>query len=352
MSSQDLDYHLRRAHVLIVEDDSDHCAILDRLFVHHQYEHVHILGEGKSALNYVLESESNGNPVDLVILDLMLPGDVSGQDIYHSLCSVIDIPIVIMTSCTDTELQMDALQYLEVAEYFIKPLDPELFILKCERLLSRQVFARHASAGARHSQRLFLNVLQVMAKVLETKDSYTRYHSENVAKFARQIARRFGYQGAELENIQIAGILHDFGKIGIREDILNKPGCLTDLEYMVVKRHPMIASTILEPIEELEAVIRDIRHHHEHFDGSGYPDGLVGEAIPLGARILAVADAFDAMTSQRAYHDPRSQEEALDELSRCSGAQFDPLVVKELCSIMDEADLRRKKITEIRKKAD
>jgi putative nucleotidyltransferase with HDIG domain len=174
-----------------------------------------------------------------------------------------------------------------------------------------------------------------MAKVLEAKDPYTKFHSENVAKFARKIAKSLGYSPQEVEMIQVAGILHDFGKIGVKEGVLNKVGHLTDKEFDAVKRHPVIAATILEPIEELSTIIADIRHHHEYYNGHGYPSGLKGEEIPLGARILQVADAFDAMTSQRSYHDPMDREEAIRELHRCAGSQFDPRIVDVFIKLLE-----------------
>jgi putative nucleotidyltransferase with HDIG domain len=239
---------------------------------------------------------------------------------------------------------------MDVEEYFVKPVDMQIFMLKCERIITRRILTGQITAVNKKTQRLFLNVLQVMAKVLEAKDPYTRFHSENVAKYARQIARKFGFLGDELEMIQIAGILHDFGKIGITEMVLNKPGNLTEPEYLAVRKHPMIAATILEPIEELTEVIDYIKHHHERYDGRGYPDKLEGEDIPLGARILCVADSFDAMTSKRSYHDSMCVADAIEELVSCSGSQFDPEVVKRFIEVLEENEERKQRLMDLKQK--
>ncbi len=205
--------------------------------------------------------------------------------------------------------------------------DGRVLVARAEILLLDHYLRREVRRSDRENQRLFLNILQFMAKTMEAKDPHTRYHSENVADHAFKIARRLGYDEEHLERIAMAGVLHDFGKVGIREDILNKPDTLTAGEYRLVQNHPHIASTILEPIEELKDIIADIRHHHERFDGTGYPDGLAGEKIPLGARILAVAEAYDTMVYERTYRAAQSHHAACEELRKGAGTQFDPKVV-------------------------
>lgn len=173
-----------------------------------------------------------------------------------------------------------------------------------------------------------------MAKVLEAKDPYTRFHSEKVSTLAASIAREYGFADDEVRRIGIAGILHDLGKMGVKEAILKKPGPLDPEERTAVQRHPVIAATILEPIEQLQSAIGFIKYHHEHFDGTGYPEGRRGEEIPLGARIIHCAEAFDAMVSRRSYNTPRTGEQALEELKRCAGGQFDPECVKVLEAVL------------------
>ncbi|MFH0910362.1 MAG: HD domain-containing phosphohydrolase [Planctomycetota bacterium] len=350
MLNPELVQHLYRSRVLIIEDDDELRARLLTHFARNGFKRLEAVSTGKDALQEIHAAASSDDPFDLIILDLALPGNLTGQAVYHGLSLVLDVPIVVISFTDDRAAQIDALKHLEVEEFFVKPLDMELFALKCERILMRRVYARQLAHQAQRNHRLFLNVLQVMAKVLEAKDPYTGFHSESVAKYARQIARRYGFNAKSLERIQIAGILHDFGKIGISDVVLNKPGKLTDSEYRAVQRHPLIASTLLEPLEELRAIITDIRHHHERWDGRGYPYGLKGEAIPLGARILGVADAYDAMTSSRSYHEARSEPDAHEELQRCSGSQFDPGVVRSFLGILEENTERNDRIVRLREK--
>lgn len=334
--------------ILIIDDDQDLISILTMHFQKAGFSHIESFSCGEMALEEIERRDGTPEQFGLIVLDLHLPGQLSGQDLYHRLSGTINVPIVILTAADTKDEQIAALQTAGVEEFFTKPVDMEIFLLKCERIISRRIFALELEATTRRSQRLFLNVIQVMAKVLEAKDPFTRFHSQNVAKYARQIGKRLGYSAEKLELLQIAGILHDFGKIGIKEAILNKPGSLTEEEYHAIRRHPMIASTILEPIEELETIISDIRHHHERYDGRGYPDELVGEDIPLGARIICVADSFDAMTSPRSYHEPMSDEEALEELERCAGTQFDSMVVEVFVQVVRENSERRRRITDLR----
>jgi HD-GYP domain-containing protein (c-di-GMP phosphodiesterase class II) len=170
------------------------------------------------------------------------------------------------------------------------------------------------------------DTITALAYAIEARDPYTQGHSQRVSKLAAQIAMQAGLSQAEIEEIRLAGIVHDIGKFHVPEYVLNKPTLLTAEEYEIVKSQAAWGAKILEPLK-VKTIECIVRHHHEAFDGQGYPDSLKGEEIPLGARIIAVADAFDAMVSGRPYRKARAVEEALAELRRCRGTQFDPLVV-------------------------
>ncbi|HVM56971.1 MAG TPA: diguanylate cyclase [Gaiellaceae bacterium] len=165
-----------------------------------------------------------------------------------------------------------------------------------------------------------------LAKAVDARDAYTGSHSERVGELAARIARRLGVEEPQTELIRLAASLHDLGKLAIPEEILRKPGDLTESERLVLERHPQIGYRMLESLG-VEPIAEWVLHHHERWDGNGYPDGLRADEIPLGARIIFVADAFDAMTSERVYRDPLSEAEALAELERCAGTQFDPTIV-------------------------
>lgn len=339
---------IHRSRILVVDDDEDMCAVVKKRFEADGYASVETINDGNEAIRMISRGVTDKEPFDLLLLDMRLPGDTSGREVYETLCDTVDVPVIVLSGVSERETIVEALSSGTVEEYIVKPVDLDVLFLKCERILGRRIFNRHLQHSHRRNQMLFLNILQVMAKVLEAKDPYTKFHSEKVAKYARQIAKRVGYNERQLELIQIAGILHDFGKIGIKESVLNKPGSLTKFEYEAVKRHPLIASAILEPIEELRVIIRDIRHHHEWWNGEGYPDGLASEHIPLGARILCVADSYDAMTSSRSYHEPMSEDDAREELLRCREQQFDPELVEVFIDVLEENRKRRERIIRLR----
>ncbi len=168
---------------------------------------------------------------------------------------------------------------------------------------------------------------------MEVKDVYTQGHSVRVAQLSRACARELGLSGEALDQIYLAGLLHDIGKIGVPESILLKPGRLSAVEWEEVRGHPVVGARIVEPARFPAAVVAVVRHHHEDYGGGGYPDGLAGEEIPLLARIIRVADAYDAMTSTRPYRRGLTAEEAIEELRRGAGRQFDPRVVEAFLRI-------------------
>jgi diguanylate cyclase (GGDEF)-like protein/putative nucleotidyltransferase with HDIG domain len=194
-----------------------------------------------------------------------------------------------------------------------------------------------------------LDTVTALAFAIDAKDHYTQGHSQAVARLATQLAQQLGLTELEIEEIRLAGILHDIGKIGVPESVLNKPSRLTDEEYQVMKSHAALGGKILEPlkVQAIEHIRRMVRHHHEYFDGRGYPDGLSGEEIPLGARILTIADCFDTIVSERAYKPGRTFEEAFAELQRCGGSQFDPgLVDAFVRSLEAKGDPRKSQVVE------
>ncbi|GAB4192728.1 MAG: hypothetical protein Kow00105_06780 [Phycisphaeraceae bacterium] len=181
---------------------------------------------------------------------------------------------------------------------------------------------------------MFLGTLHALSTTIDAKDSYTHGHSERVALMAKNLARAAGMDEQTVERVYLSGLVHDVGKIGVPESVLTKPGKLTDTEFDLIRRHPQIGARILEGIRQMHDLIPGVLYHHESWDGSGYPEGLAGQEIPLFGRIIGLADAFDAMCSDRTYRLARPMHEALDEVRRCSGKQFDP----ELADIFVKLD--------------
>ena len=217
-----------------------------------------------------------------------------------------------------------------------------VFSLEEERILmSLASAAASALERARHIEdlrTLHLETLEAFAQAVDTKDAYTHGHSRRVSFMAMQVARMLRLPDEEIDIIERAALLHDIGKIGISNAILFKTGKLTDEEYVIMKEHAIFGENIIKPIKHMATEAGIIRHHHEHWDGGGYPDGLKGEGIPIGAAIIGVCDAYDTMTSDRPYRRSLGRDFALAELQRCSGSQFNPMVVGAFSMVASRHD--------------
>jgi hypothetical protein len=194
-------------------------------------------------------------------------------------------------------------------------------------------------------EKAYTATAEALAAALEAKDSYTADHASSIADVAVEVGTEFGLEGDALRDLRYGAIFHDIGKIAIPDAILNKPGPLTPAEFEVIKRHPIVGEQILAPVPFLEQVRRVVRHDHERWDGHGYPDGLKGRQIPIGARIVLVVDAFHAMVSDRSYRKGMSEESARIELRSNAGTQFDPDVVDAFLRVLDRRGGRLKPAT-------
>ncbi|MEW6408737.1 MAG: HD domain-containing phosphohydrolase, partial [Nitrospirota bacterium] len=183
---------------------------------------------------------------------------------------------------------------------------------------------------------LFLGTIKSLSEAIDAKSPWTRGHSDRVTEYSIKIGKELGLKDKELDDLRVAGLLHDIGKIGTYDILLDKAEKLTDGEYEMVKKHPGKGVKLLEPIKQLKHITPWIKHHHECYNGTGYPDGLRGEEIPLMARILTVADAFDAMTAERPYRETLSREKAIKELKKYSGTQFYPKVVEAFLKVIED----------------
>jgi len=204
---------------------------------------------------------------------------------------------------------------------------------------SIEALVRRLRHALRQNQELFLETIRTLAAAIDAKDPYTRGHSERVSSYSMAISKHLGLNQEEVFRVRIASILHDVGKLGVRESILNKPGGLTDEEFAIMRRHPEIGAQIMAPIRTLKDIIPGIRNHHETWDGSGYPDRLERDQIPLVARIICVADTFDAMTTNRPYQKAKGLDFVLARMRGMSGNRFDPNVVDALLAAVDSGDI-------------
>ena len=200
----------------------------------------------------------------------------------------------------------------------------------------QQHLSEAVARKTRENESLSLHVVQTLAEAIDAKDRYTNGHSSRVAAYSREIARRYGYTVKHQEEIYMMGLLHDVGKIGIPNAVINKPGKLTETEYDLIKSHPDMGSRILAKITEIPKLSVGARWHHEWYDGTGYPDGLAGKDILEEARMIAVADAYDAMTSRRSYRDVFTQEAVIREIKDGMGTQFDPVFAEIMLQMIEE----------------
>ncbi|MBQ9365759.1 MAG: HD-GYP domain-containing protein [Schwartzia sp.] len=184
--------------------------------------------------------------------------------------------------------------------------------------------------------RLGIHAVEAIAEAIDAKDSYTKGHSDRVANYAKEIGRRYGYSEKQQDELYMMGLLHDVGKIGVPDAVINKPGKLTDEEFSLIKKHPVIGWQILCKTKELARLAMGTRWHHEKFDGAGYPDRIAENDIPEEARIIAVADAYDAMTSRRSYRDVLTQDVVRKEIEKGKGTQFDPAFADIMLQMIDE----------------
>jgi putative two-component system response regulator len=285
-------------------------------------------------------------PVMLVLSDLRMPR-LDGITLLREIRGRWpDTAVVMITAVADVEVAVSCLA-VGAMDYLTKPFHLEEVRARVAQAIEKrrlvlenrgyqESLQEKVAVQASRLEELFLASVQSLAEALEVKDPYTRGHSVRVSHYSAVIAREMGLGGEMLRRVELGGHVHDIGKIGVREDVLNKPGKLTRDEYQHIMTHSMVGWKILAPLlGDMPEALNIVRSHHERFDGRGIPDGLAGADIPIEARIAAAADSFDAMTSDRPYRPGLSVQEALTEIVRCSGAQFDPCVVDAMMAAVE-----------------
>ncbi len=331
---------LRHMSLLIVDNDLADNQQLE-LYLE-QRLHIFSAPEGRQALD-LLSHESiqlvllADNITDMNCFDLLRK--IHAQEQYKNL------PVIIMT--TDHSQKTEAASAMAGAFDIIrKPFIPIIVVKKVEQVLELEYLNQNLRREVRRqtliaeerlasSQRLYEETIMALAKTVDAKDPYTRGHSQRVATYAKFLAYRLDWSEEDQQRIYYMGLLHDIGKIGIPETILRKTSRLTDEEYAIIKRHTIIGYNILNYVAEFPELKIGARWHHERYDGHGYPDGLAGESIPVFARIIAVADTYDAMTSKRSYRDILPQDVVRKEIKKARGHQLDPKYADIMIMIID-----------------
>ena len=335
-SRQDSPRHLDEGEWVVVVDDDPVNRMLAERILKEQRLKVTSLASGQELLNLLREQMPN-----LVLLDLKMPG-MDGTETFRQMKKEFPdspLPVIFLTADDNPESEAKCLQ-LGAMDFVRKPIIPEVMILRVHHILELAHLQKNLSDAVarktREIEALSLHMVQTLAETIDAKDRYTIGHSTRVAEYAREIGRRVGYTLRQQEELYVMGLLHDIGKIGIPDEVINKSGSLTEEEYEIIKTHPRVGARILRKIEEMPRLLEGARWHHERYDGTGYPDGLVGESIPEHARIIAIADAYDAMSSKRRYRDILPQEKVRQEIKDGRGTQFDPRFADVMLAMIDE----------------
>ena len=291
---------------------------------------------------------------DLLLLDFMMT-PLHGDDVVEEIRKFNkELYILLLTGHKDLAPPLETIKRLDIQGYCEKSDKFEQLLLLIEsgiKSIEQMHEIKRINEMLKESkeqlERAYLDTIQSLRYAVEAKDPYTRGHSDRVSEYAVLIGRKMGLPEDEIKTLQIGGLFHDIGKIGVPDSILQKEAKLTDDEYSQIKNHPSIGAHILGEAEAFKDIIPIVKHHHERFDGRGYPSRLSGEEIPLLARITAVADTFDAMTSKRSYRNALDIQYVKEEIERCKGTQFDPKIAEVFLEILNNYF---GKIQEIQKK--
>lgn len=279
---------------------------------------------------------------DMMILDFIM-SPIHGDEVVEEIRKFNkDLYILLLTGHKDLAPPLETIRRLDIQGYCEKSdkFDQLLLLIESgmksiEQMNEIKEINEELSETYQKLEKAYLESIETLRYTVEVKDPYTRGHSDRVSAYSVLIGKKLGLPDEELEKLKVGGLFHDIGKIGIPDSILLKEGKLTDEEYAKIKEHPLIGVKILQNASLFQDFIDIVKYHHERFDGKGYPEGLSGEDIPLLARITAVADTYDAMTSKRSYRDALPLEVVRMEIEKCSGTQFDPTISKAFLDILD-----------------
>ena len=338
--------------ILIVDDEDTIRDALSRFLRTRGYDTV-AEESGAAALARLSQER-----FDIMLCDVRMPA-MSGLDVLpHAFRLDSDLAVLMLTGVNDAPTATDALSQ-GAMDYLLKPIE----LAELERAVERAAHRRNLEIERRNVEwvireevalrteeleqekgalrTLTVRIAQTLINAMEAKDVYLRGHSQRVAELGASVAEALELDADTVEHVRLAGRLHDVGKIGVREEVLNKPGPLTPEEFVHVKDHVRIGMEILAPLEHMPVELAYVHEHHEHFDGSGYPRGLVGDQISMGGRILAACDAFDAITSRRAFREAKGANETIAYLEGYVGTLLDPVVFAALKRVV----VRRKTLT-------
>lgn len=316
----------RKPSVLVVDDVRANRELLEGHLFDLGYE-VRQAVDGMDALEQIDAEEP-----DLVLLDVDMPR-LGGLEVCARIKSHPTrrlIPIVILTAMQDRTTRLRGLE-AGADDFLTKPFDAKELLVRAKVLLRDRELNKRLDATE--------SVLRAIARATEIRDRYTIHHAERVGRYAREVGRRYGLVGEDLDILYMGGVLHDIGKLVVPDAVLLKPGALTEEEFAVMRKHSAEGERICASLRSVTHFLPLIRHHHERFDGTGYPDRLRGNTIPIGARIVAVADAWDAMVSDRPYRAGLPRDEAHRRLAAGAGTQWDAAYVELFTGLLERGTI-------------
>jgi putative two-component system response regulator len=312
--------------LLVTDDEIDNLQLFKRT-LRSNYT-VFLANSGFEAIE-ILKS----NKIDMIISDHKMPGMDGVELLKKTLNYAPDAIRILITAYTDSTTLMNAINESKIHRYIKKPWDPNDLINIIEASFEIYQLNVDNLSLALDLKELFSGTISAITEALDAKDHYTFGRSKRVTYFSLKIGEALGLSDTELSELELAGLLHDIGMIGVPESLLNKPGNLTPEEYDEIKKHVTTGVKILEEIKQLRSVIRIVSFHHEKYNGQGYPYKIMGDDIPIESQIIAITDAYDGMTSDRAYRKGLPHEHAVEEIKKASGTQFSPKVVEAFIKV-------------------
>ncbi|MBQ8305770.1 MAG: response regulator [Blautia sp.] len=325
-------------HTILVVDDNRTNLQIVRDVLEKNYTLL-LANSGERALKFIQKRKP-----DLILLDLMMPG-MDGKETFREIRKEPEntgIPVIFLTANQDEEAEVECLA-LGASDFITKPIVPQILERRISNTIALEELQKHLQQKidekTQEIKTLALQSIYAIVHTLEAKDDVTRGHSVRVAGFSRALAVEMGLDDTKVEQVYQTALLHDVGKIGIPDAILKKKGQLTEEEFTIIKQHTTIGADILSTISTMDFLQQGARYHHERYDGRGYPMGLSGEQIPLIGRIIAVADVYDALISERQYKNAMEKYSARDQLLKNSGSQFDPEVLRCFIRLLDSGVL-------------
>ncbi len=321
---------VKKFQILIVDDEENNLALLYRT-LRAKYD------VDKAQSPVIAIDLLKQKHYDLIISDHKMPEMDGVELLKYAYDNCPDTMRILLTAYSEVGILINSINYAKIYRYIKKPYGPDELLMVVESALDYLQLKKDNEALISDLKNLFSGTIRAIVEALDAKDSFTVGRSKRVTYYSIKMAEYLSLPSVEVGKIEIAGMLHDIGMIGISDELLSKVEALTPEEMVQIKQHVHYSIKILEDIKQLKDVLEIIKHHHEHWNGNGYPDGLQGENIPLASRIIAITDAYDGMVSHRAYRTAKTHEQALAIIHSLSGVQFDPKLVDVFDAISLEA---------------